>query len=156
VVEPFTVMVGRLESRQRKRLKEQKVSESAPKTKQTEKILTDDELGRPQYKHGQGVPPPGMYNPKLVLGHVPTPILRKPLNPNNMRPASGLPFADKSRMTEDDLNYNPDKLHRYVPGYVELGKKADRRPINDQESEVDPEGRQFEVREIPRVSSKYR
>lgn len=60
------------------------------------------------------------------------------------------------RMTQQDLEFNPDKPRRKVTGYVDLKKKTFRKPPNHGNDVVDPEGKQFEVREIPRVSSKYR
>ena len=97
-----------------------------------------------------------MYNPRIIMNHVQTPLYKRPYNPEILRPVSALPNLNKPAITQEDIEFNPDKLHKYTTGYVLLAKKTARKPLNELEGKQDPDGKQFEVREIPRVSSKYR
>lgn len=151
--EPFTLMEGRLEFVQRRRLKlnKQKVTGSA-----TDKEIDHDaeDMKRMAKMQAQAVPPPGMYNPKPVTRHIQA-RLYKSGHVSKVRPQTAV-TATTRMLTEDDLKFNPDKLHSYVTGYVTLKTKTSRRPLTAGRDVVDEEGKQFEFRDIPRVSSRYR
>jgi len=103
-------------------------------------------------------PPPGQYNPKFADRHIFVPQYFKPANEG--RPSSaltqGTTGSSKGALTEEDLNFNPDKLKSKVQGYVNMGQKTDRLPLNHRAEVFDEEGKQFLYSELPRTSSKYR
>lgn len=151
-LEPFSMMVGRLETNQRQRLRFKKEG-GATADKEVDHEAED--VRRHNKLQANQVPPPGMYNPKLVLRHVKVPIYRIPYSTKSRAASAYSSVRPREPLSSDDLNFNPDKLHRPVTGYVTLATKTSRRPITEDEI-VDPEGKQFEARDIPRVSSRYR
>lgn len=152
VLEPFSLMVGRLETNQRKRLRYKKeVGPAAEK-----EVDHEAEDARRHNKHqANQVPPPGMYNPKLVQRHIKAPLYKIPVSAKARASSAYTATRKREMMTIEELEYNPDKLHRPVTGYVTLASKTSRKPITATEIN-DPDGKQFEVRDIPRISSRYR
>ena len=86
----------------------------------------------------KGVPPPGIYNPKLVNTHVATPGYFKAYR-DQIRPHSAAPH--KNKLTKEDFEFSPDKLHSKVQGYVGMQTKTGRKPIDYRHDIVDAEGK---------------
>lgn len=143
-------MVGRLETNQRNRLRHKKLT--GPATNKEVDYDAED-VRRANKLQVNQVPPPGMYNPKPVVGHVKCPIYRRP-HQTKVRITSAT-LDDRGPLNQEDLEFDPDKLHHKIQGYVTIGTKTSRRPLTAGDT-YDEDGVRFNYRDIPRISSRYR
>jgi hypothetical protein len=154
-LEPFSLMEGRMEFVQRRRLKLKKQLAGAT-TADKEVDHDAEDMKRAAKRQALAVPPPGMYNPKLVDRHIQGRLYKEAhVSKVKARPFTAAP-GGRQALSRDDLEFAPDKPHRYITGYVALKPKTNRRPLTAGRDVVDEEGKQFEYRDIPRTSSRYR
>lgn len=116
----------------------------------------DLELRRKDYKKKfKDFPPPGSYNPKMQLAHVPGYIYH---TPSTARPASAASGwrTNTENLSKEDKDFNPDKVHMKIHGSISMNKTINRKPINEKVDDVDPDGNRYLYRDTPTVSSNYR
>lgn len=128
-----------------------------PKKTPTEKKEPWSLNKKPRFKDIKPVAPPlGNYKPKLISKS--QKILRRYGREANKtipkeRPPN--PLLEGLDLRVYDLEFNPDKLRSKIRGFKSMNRMLNRKPEQKKDI-VDPEGKRFLYRDIPRVSSRYR